>query len=141
MSEFEDKINQILSSPQAMEQIMSVARSLGIGNSQTASSPAPKPAAEPAEPAQNAASGLLSLLGGSDSNSGAGIDPKMASLMLRLVSAWNEPDDNKLALLEALRPFLKEGRAEKIQRAVQISKIARVVRIALEHFKGGDGDV
>ncbi len=34
MSDFEDKLNQVLSSPDTMEQIMSLARSLGVGNSQ-----------------------------------------------------------------------------------------------------------
>lgn len=155
MAELEDKLNQILSSPDAMEQIMSVARSLGIGNTPSTPPPSPKPDTPPAGQAQSTAANLLSLLGGSigggDPGSGpspgaglgagAGMDPKMAGFLMRMVAAWNAPDDNKFALLEALRPFLKEERQAKIQRAMQISKISRVIRIALENFKGGDEDV
>ena len=146
MSDFEEKLNQILSSPDAMEQIMSIARTLGIGNDSAPSEASSKPASTPSAPASTASNGsntagLLSLLGGGNNDSGGGIDPKMASMLLRLASAWNTPDDDKIALLIALRPFLKPERAEKMQRAMQIAKLSRVIRIALDSFKGEDVDV
>ena len=121
MSDFEDKLNQVLSSPDTMEQIMSLARSLGVGNNQSPPSSAPDPQPD-APPTPAAAPNLLSLLGGGSGEDG-GIDPKMMGILLRAASAWNEPDDQKVALLNALRPFLKPERQEKINRAMKIEKI------------------
>jgi hypothetical protein len=136
MSELEDKLNQVLSSPDTMEQIMSLARSLGGGES--SSSPSVQET-EPSSPAPLGLPNLLSMLGGGQNTEG-GIDPRMANVLLRVMTAWNEPDDQKTALLYALRPFLKKERADKIQRAVQITKISHVIRVALDALKGG-GDV
>jgi hypothetical protein len=139
MSDFEDKLNQVLSSPDTMEQIMSLARSLGVGNSQA--TPSSVPESQPTPPSTpSTMPNLLSLLGGGSDEDG-GMDPKIAAILLRVASAWNEPDDQKVALLNALRPFLKQERQEKIQRAMQIAKISRVIRVALGVLKGGDGTV
>ncbi len=140
MSDFEDKINQVLSSPDTMEQIMSIARSLGVGNNQPAPSSEPEP--DPTESVQPSPSipNLSSLLGNGSGDDG-GIDPKITTILLRVASAWNEPNDQKVALLNALRPFLKKERAEKIQKAMQIAKMSRVIRIALDVLKGGDDTV
>lgn len=54
------------------------------------------------------------------------------------MAAWNKPDDQRIALLYALRPFLKSKRAEKIQRAAHIVKLSYVIRTALDALKGGD---
>lgn len=136
MSEWEDKLNQVLSSPDAMEQIMSLARSLGGGASSSSPSVQEK---ETSPSVPSGLSGLLSMLGGG-SNTESGIDPRMANVLLRVMTAWNEPDDQKTALLYALRPFLKKERADKIERAVQITKMSHVIRVALDALKGG-GDV
>ncbi len=139
MSDFEDKLNQVLSSPDTMEQIMSLARSLGVGNSQA--TPSTVPESQPTPPSTpSAMPNLLSLLGGGSGEDG-GMDPKFAAILLRVASAWNEPDDQKVALLNALRPFLKQERQDKIQRAMQIAKISRIIRVALGVLKGGDGTV
>ncbi|MGI6497660.1 MAG: hypothetical protein ACOX0U_02255 [Oscillospiraceae bacterium] len=138
MSDFEDKLNQVLSSPDTMEQIMSLARSLGAGNNQSPPFPVPDPQQDSSS-APAATPNLLSLLGGGSGD--GGVDPKMMGILLRAASAWNEPDDQKVALLNALRPFLKPERQEKINHAMQIAKISRVIRIALGVLKGGDDTV
>ena len=46
------------------------------------------------------------------------------------------------SLLNALRPFLKESRLAKLDRAVQISRLARVIRVLFRGMgEGGRGDV
>ena len=51
-------------------------------------------------------------------------------------------DDRTVALLNALRPFLKESRLAKLDRAVQISRLARVIRVLFRGMgEGGRGDV
>ena len=47
-------------------------------------------------------------------------------------------------LLAALRPFVKEERFAKVDRAIQAARLARVVRAALRMFReskeGGEGE-
>lgn len=141
MSDLETKLNQVLSSPEAMGQIMSLAQSLGLGG---ASAPAADAVPAPEPPAASGAAApaldLQSLLGGSGAfgESGSPISPQLTGLLMRVLSAWNQPNDEKAALLYALRPFLSQKRQEKIERAVQITKISHAIRVALDALKGGN---
>lgn len=163
MSELEDKLSAILGNPQAMSQIMSLAQSLGGGASsagdgaragtdpappaapaeQTGAAPAPpEPGDAPAAPAgqgsaQSAApdlSGLLGALGGG----GSGLDPRLLTLATRVMQEYQSEDDGRIALLNALRPFVKEKRYAKVDKAIQIARLSRLIRVALDVFKGGD---
>lgn len=168
--EFSEKLNAVLGNPEAMGQIMSIARALsGDGGDtpqpQPAESPAPpEPASQPpavAAPPQQAAampdlSGLMGLLG-SLTGGGQGapsaapapagnplaalgdLDPRLIQTGIRLLSEFNSTDDRKTALLMALRPFVKEERFAKVDRAVQIAKLSRVIRIALHVLKDSGG--
>lgn len=157
--DFSEKLNAVLSNPDAMGQIMSIARSLGGEGAEPAPQPQaaePPPAAElspalPAaqEPAMPDLSGLLGLLGGltgggsspqpsaAPANLLSGLDPRLIQTGLRLFSEYNREDDRAAALLTALKPFLKEERAAKIDRAARAAKLARLARVALEMFKEG----
>ena len=142
MGEMEDKLNAILNDPSAMGQIMALAQSLGGG--------APRPQASPAgEAAQGAeqtgareAEGPASA-GGEDPLAALGeIDPGMIQMGMRLLREYQGEDDRTVALLNALRPFLKESRLAKLDRAVQISRLARVIRVLFRGMgEGGRGDV
>ena len=137
MAEFEEKLNAILSDPQAMGQIASLAQAL---TGEHAGESAPPPAAEPAEagPAGEAAgqsdatdwSALLGMLGGGgDSNPLSALselDPQLLQAGLRLFSEYSATDDRKVALLNALKPFVKRAVC-KVDKAVQIAKLARVI--------------
>ncbi len=134
MSEFEDKLNAILSNPQAMSQVMELARSLGGepgGPPQTdqgASPPPPESQAGPAaagpkvtmsEPDRGGTAGLGDLLGG--------LDPALLTRLLPLAGELKGGgDDDRMRLLNALAPFLKPERREKIQRAAQAARIIHV---------------
>lgn len=124
MSELEEKLGAILSNQDAMGQIMALAKSLGGGNAD-----APPPAAPSGEPS-----------GGTDSppasSSPGGIDPRLFSMAAKLAGAYSEAgDDRRVALLNSLRPFVKEERHAKLDKAVQIARLTRVVRIALDSFR------
>ncbi|MCD8382561.1 MAG: hypothetical protein LUC30_06550 [Clostridiales bacterium] len=123
MAEFEEKLNEILSSPQAMEQIMSLANSLSGGSppSETDASEGAAPSSAPAD-----------LLGG--------LEPATLGRLSSLLSVYQQQGDERTQLLEALRPFLKENSQERLERAVHITRISRVIQAALSMFRG-DGDV
>ena len=119
MAEFDDKLNSILSNPDAMSQIMQLAQSLsGSGD------PEPPPQQQPKSP------DFSSLFSG-------GLDP---ALLLRLMPLLQElsgqQDSNARQLLFALRPYLKAERQEKIERALQL---ARIFRLGKKYLTGREG--
>ena len=69
------------------------------------------------------------------------IDPAMLSGMVELLREYNRSDDRKTALLLALRPFLKEERWARVDRAVQIARLSRVIRAAFRMLGGGEAGV
>ena len=129
MSEFEEKLNAILSSPEAMAQVASLAQSLSGGQETLPAQetfPSPSPAAAP-PPSSD--SGLGSLLGS--------LDPSMLQKLLPLVGELNSPrNSEREQLLRALAPFLKESRRSRVDQAL---KAARMIRLGKE-FLGRLGD-
>ena len=97
MSDFEEKLESILSNPQAMEQIMSLAQSLGGKQEPAASTP---PSSSPVE--NNSFDGLLGGLGLGQ------LDPRILTGAMQLLNQYQSNDDGRVALLNALRPFVKE---------------------------------
>lgn len=69
------------------------------------------------------------------------LDPKLIQTALHLFQEYNRSDDRNLALLTALRPFLKEERLEKMDQAIQIAKLSRVAKMAFQLLKGGEEGV
>lgn len=149
MGEMEDKLNAILNDPSAMGQIMALAQSLGGGAPRPQASPAGEAAqgaeqtgAREAEAPASAGSAPPALAGGEDPLAALGeIDPGMIQMGMRLLREYQGEDDRTVALLNALRPFLKESRLAKLDRAVQISRLARVIRVLFRGMgEGGRGD-
>lgn len=126
MADFEEKLESILNNPQAMSQIMSLAQSLGGGASAqsqpppAAGQPAPPPPPSPPPPGPG---------------DGLGLDPKLLSGIASLMGQYNSGDDQRVALLNALRPFVREQRYAKIDKAIQIAKLSRMIRMALDMFR------
>ena len=137
--EFADKLNAVLGNPEAMGQIMSLARSLtGDSGDEGGSQPPIQPPVEsmpaPASPASAAPStqlpdlsGIMNMLGGLTGGGGhqggpptsnplaalGDLDPRVLQAGMRLLSELGSTDDRKTALLTALRPFVKEERFAK----------------------------
>lgn len=121
MEDFEEKLNSILSSPEAMGQIMALASSLSGENPQETTEEVQKPPAEEKE-------SPFPALGG--------IDPSMMQKAMTLLQAYNGSNE-KAALLQAMRPFLREERRGKLDKAIQMARFSGVIRAALEEFRGG----
>lgn len=134
MGEFEEKLNQILSSPQAMDQIMSLANSIAGAPGQQSAAPSappvsgPEPGPPPSAAAASPAAGLGSLL--------SGLDAGAMGKIMELLSVYRQQEDEKAQLLTALRPFLRPERQSKLDQALQITRLSRVIRAALGMVQG-----
>lgn len=146
MAEFEEKLNSILGNQEAMGQIMALARSLGGGSQGAGEHPGPPPPGETDQAADGASASpgvqarqqsegampdLSALLGN--------LDPGMIQMGMRLIQEYQGSDDRNAALLSALRPFLREERRAKLDQALQITRITRLIRVALGAI-GGKGE-
>lgn len=132
MAEFDDKLNSLLSNPDAMSQIMQLAQSLS-GETASAAPPLAQPApppAQPASPSGTSPSGLLSALTG-------GGDPSLLMKLLPLIQELGSGQDSPArALLYALRPYLKPERQEKVERALQLARLFHAGRRLLAGREG-----
>ena len=140
MAEFDDKLNSILSNPEAMAQIAQLAQSLsggaegGAGGSpqpppqQARPGGFPPPQSQPTQPPP-AGGNPLSGLGG--------LDPELLTRFLPLIrELGGQQDSNARQLLYALRPYLKPERQEKVERALQL---ARLFHIGKKFLSGREG--
>lgn len=144
MAEFEEKLNEILGNQEAMGQIMALARSLSGGGPSKDAGETSGPEEEPPDREENrpepptgagAMPDLSALMGR--------LDPEMLQTGMRLFREYEEDDGRNAALLAALRPFLKEDRRAKLDRALEIARMTRMIRVALGVMggKGEDGRV
>ena len=102
MAEFEDRLGSILSNPDLMGKIMSMANSM---NQQPTPAPQPNASAMPFDP-------------------GA-----MAGMMQMLKATQLEPKQRQL--LQALRGFVPEDRLVRLEKAMQASLIAKFASAAM----------
>ena len=99
MDEMESKLNAVLSNPDMMTQIMSMAQALGGG----APSPPPPQPVMPDIP--------------------EGLDIGMITKLAGMANSANVDKDQR-ALLIALRPYLTNDRIGKLERAMRATKLA-----------------
>ena len=59
------------------------------------------------------------------------IDPGMIQMGMDVFRQVQSAEDRNAALLNALRPFLKEDRQARLDRALRIARTAKLVRVAL----------
>lgn len=103
MDDLEQKLNSVLSNPQLMQQIMSMAQSMGATPSAPVEQSIPSPAQNPLP----------------------SIDPKM----LQALSGFAQQsgiDKNQQSLLNALHPYLSSDRISRLEKAMQAAKMARL---------------
>ncbi len=138
MAEFEDKLNSILGNQAAMNQIMALARSLSGDQPESPSTPegTEENGAETYSPVTeesgSPAPDLSALMGQ--------IDPKMLQRGMEIVRQVQGAEDRNAALFNALRPFLKEERRARLDRALQIARITKLVRAAMGALGGEEGE-
>lgn len=95
MDQMEEKLGTILNNPQLMQQIMTMAQSLGQQN----------PPKENPPPAP-------------------GFDPKLLGQLSQMARQSNTSNEEQ-ALLQALGPYLQSDRIRKLERAMRAAKMAR----------------
>ena len=128
MSEFDEKLNALLSDPDRMAQIMQMAQSL----SGAAAPPPPTPPPTRPETTSTPPVGtdILSSLTG-------GIDPQLLTRLLPLIrELGSDSGSGARALLYALRPYLKQERQERVERALQLAKLLHIGRKVLTNLEG-----
>lgn len=111
MDDLNAKLSSILSDPEAMKEIASLASSLGVDTSGVHNR-APQPQPKPPVP-DNAAA--LSMMGS----------------LMPLIGSMNAEDDTT-RLLDAIRPFLSAERREKLDRAKKLIRLMRLMPMLRE---------
>ena len=142
MAEFDDKLNSLLSNPEAMAQIMQMAQSLSGGQAQQPvqqvpqappQQPFPPPPPPPVQQTVSQGSNPLATLSGLT----GGMDPAMLTKLLPLIQELgSQNDSNARQLLYALRPYLKPDRQEKIERALQLARLFHLGKKFLSGWEG-----
>ena len=123
MNDWEEKLNTLLSDPDAMAQVVSMAQTL----SQQFGSPVQSDA--PSAPTPSNADNPLSLL--------SGIDPALLLRLVPVLQQVNRSESNETAaFLQALRPFLKPSRRDKVERACQLARVIHLAKIFLTTREG-----
>ena len=97
MSELEERLNSLLSNPQLMQQIASMAQAMGSEQQN-------KPPEQPEAPLPS-------------------FDPKLLQTMAQTVGQ-SGIDSNQKSLLQALSPYLSSQRVRKLERAMQAARLA-----------------
>lgn len=126
MSELEEKLNSLLSDPDGMAQVLDLAKKL---SGESGDAPPPPPA----ETGDNGLSALLgSLLG-----PGAP-DAQTIARLLPVLGQLDRPESGEAAaLLYALRPFLREERRNKVERAVRLARLLHLGKAFLAAKEDG----
>lgn len=141
MSEFDDKLNALLSDPGSMAKIMELAQSLSGGPPPKNSGQAPpaSPGAPPLGGAPPGNGGFPSGDGGSPLSSLlGGLDPSMLAKLLPLAQELGGAQTGQAAaLLFALRPYLKPERQANVPRALQLARLLRLGKRFLRDREGG----
>ena len=121
MADFSEMLNGILSNPQVMQQMMALAQSLGLQGQ----GGQPQQAAPPALP-------LLPQQHQQGQQQIPQPDPAQLLQGFLQLSKQMGGDDRQLALFQALKPFVRPERAEKLDRAIQVARISRLAGNTLQ---------
>lgn len=118
MSDLEDKIQGLLSSPDGLSQLMQVAQSIGNTEKQA---PEKQPQTNSVLPNL---SGLLD-----------GLKPEQLNAVLSFIEDYQDESDRRFHMLHALREYAKPEDIVHLERAKQIVKLTKVARRALHTMK------
>ena len=129
MAELDEKLNALLSDPGSMTQIMQMAQQLSatMGSSPEAAARAQRPAVPPAPPAALPRPPL------------GGLAPPVLARFLPLLQEYSRSNSQTMQLLYALRPFLKESKQDKVERAARLARLIHLGKKFLTDW--GDGHV
>ncbi len=152
MEDLASMITQFLGSEEGMNQLRAVTEALGLDSPGTGNGGTPPAASNPPPQQAGGTAGgpdlgaLFSSLGGGGGSSDAGspgLDLNTILLLGRAVSAFNQEDRNT-ELLRALKPHFSQERAKKVDDAIKILQLIRLLPLVkdlgiLPSLRGGDG--
>lgn len=122
MEDMDSKLNAMLNDPAAMARIIQMAQQLSGGTAQAAPPPPPPPQQSSAPPPPPE----------------GGFDPMLLARFLPILQELRQSNSQTTQLLYALRPFLKEEKQSKVERA---AKLARVICIGKRFLTEGGLDI
>lgn len=122
MEDMDSKLNAMLNDPAAMARIIQMAQQLSGGTTQTAPPPPPPPQNAPPPPPSD----------------GGGFDPMLLAKFLPLLQDLRQSNSQTTQLLYALRPFMKEEKQPKVERA---AKLAHLICIGKRFLTEGGLDI
>ena len=126
MSELQDKLNSLLSDPAGMAQVVQLAQQLSStmepSAAPTPQSGAPTPPPSPNPPPSTALPG--------------GIDLGTVSRFLPMLQALSSDQSHSMQLLNALRPYLKDEKQGKVERAARLARLITVGKRFLTEWEG-----
>ena len=67
-------------------------------------------------------------------------DGDMVQRISRLMSSGSVSNRKERALLEAMKPYLSEKRRKKMDKALQIARLAGIARMAMGEMEASEGD-
>ena len=122
MEDMDSKLNAMLNDPAAMARIIQMAQQLSGGTAQAAPPPPPPPqqSSVPPPPPEG------------------GFDPMLLARFLPILQELRQSNSQTTQLLYALRPFLKEEKQSKVERA---AKLARIICIGKRFLTEGGLDI
>ena len=126
MSELQDKLNSLLSDPAGMAQVVQLAQQLS-STMEPSAAPTPQSGAPTPPPSPN--SPPFTALPG-------GIDLSTVSRFLPMLQALSSDQSHSMQLLNALRPYLKEEKQGKVERAARLARLITVGKRFLTEWEG-----
>ncbi len=114
-------LESVLSDPEKMEKVANMAKDLFGG-------------AAPASPANAADKAGES---GSEAARPAGLDATVLSKLGRAFAGEGLGKSRSTALLMAMRPYMKPEKQEKLDRAMQIARMANIAGLVMNQYGGG----
>lgn len=115
MDDLEQKIQSVLSDPEQMQQVLNMARALGVSIPE---SEEPKARGQETPPPEQ------------NIPPQAGVDA-LSEPVSQLLQQAGKLEKRQENLLNALKPFLKPNRREKIDRAMQVARLSHLAGYAL----------
>lgn len=120
MDDLQQRIESVLNDPQQMKELLALARSLGAELPEELQEPAEQPETEIAREHPK------------------GLDTLMAQPLGALLQNAGKLEQKQEALLNALRPFLKPNRREKLDRAIRAARLSQLAGRALKSRNEND---
>lgn len=130
MEDLNTTIRSILSDPEKLEQLRTIAQSLGTNISDASTPSAQPPAQQPAQQSDVISSALQSLSAAArqnqaNTNTNASGGDGLSSIS-QLLSTFNQ-NDKDMDLLRSLKPHFSPARSAKIDSVIQMMRLMRVI--------------